>query len=59
MAVSSVSEIACQFEQSKHGADAQTWNIDSIATTYQLSVPFKAAATAAAGSTSGLLHCYA
>ncbi len=59
MAVSTVSEVACPTEQSVRVDDCQTWSINAIATNYNLSVPFKAAATAAAGSTSGLLHCQA
>ena len=54
--MSTVSEVACPAEESPR-ADSEAWTVNSIATAYNLSVPFKAAATAAAGSTSGLLHC--
>lgn len=55
--MSTVSEVACPAEETAR-ADYEAWTVNSIATAYNLSVPFKAAATAAAGSTSGLLHCY-
>ncbi|KAL0051086.1 hypothetical protein WJX82_001599 [Trebouxia sp. C0006] len=57
LAVSTVSEVACPAEETAR-ADSEAWTVNSVATLYNLSVPFKAAATAAAGSTSGLLHCY-
>ena len=57
LAVSTVSEVACPAEETAR-ADSEAWTVNSVATLYNLSVPFKAAATAAAGSTSGLLYCY-
>lgn len=59
LASSTVSELACPSEPYEAGPGSQTWAVNTIAANYNLSVPFKAAATAAAGSTPGLLHCYA
>ena len=60
LASSTVSELACTYERHDGRPDnGQTWAVNTIATSYNLSVPFKAAATAAAGSTTGLMHCYA